>query len=161
VSMPKYKLQVVLDKRERLLDQAEEQVKIRRRELEAEHEKLAQLERELGEIKARQRQIRDQILGVSGDVNMSDVRTLHGFREKLRWEEERQREKIAQQRQAIAAAEDRLRVAREELLAAQRAVEAVEQHKEKWQKEYKKGVEKKEEEERNEIGSMLYSFRKE
>ena len=159
MKLPKYPLQVVLDKRRRLEDKAKDFLKKRREELEIEIKKLEKLQQELKLIKQKQEETRQQLLSLPPNVAIKDIQSLQSYLKKLKYDEQKQLEKIMLQKKEIQKAEQRVQEAKKALLDAMKAVKAVLQHKEKWEKEIKRERAKKEQKLQNEIGNVLYIYK--
>lgn len=158
MSPPKYRLEPVLQKKQKAMDQAQEALAKLQAELRDEKAKKAELEGELEKIRqdradARRRQ-QDEMLA-QGMTGLGAGR-IQSFVKGQDVREERKQEEIREQQDVIERC--MLRVDEQKLLLtdAAREVQGMEEHKEKWLAKVRKEAAAKEAAEMDEIGTAIH-----
>ena len=157
--MPKnrYKLQPVLDVRDRAKQEAMRRVAARRALVAEAEGELARRERALGECRARQTEARARMLQelepgaaarhlVAHRTHLADLRQM----------EEDLINSVEQQRLAVARAQDELENALAALVEASKEVQAIEKHREEWRRQIQRAEQRREQKLSDEIGSILH-----
>jgi flagellar export protein FliJ len=162
MKLPKYRLEPVLEQREKEKHQAEmalvaaqealEQEIVKLKELEAEKEKKLEeieLTREKREQKAR-----------DGELTVEQSRQYKLYIQRLHNEAKEMDVVIYKQARAVERAEENVSKAKDHLLQCAKEYEAMAKHKEKWLEERKTELEKKEQKLMEEIGMGQFFKRK-
>jgi flagellar biosynthesis chaperone FliJ len=160
--MPPYRLQVLLEMRERAKAEAEQSFSDAVRALEKEKVERKRLEDELTRRKAEReqkvmahlQQVMAQGAGVHGLAQMNR------YEERLKGEEARLALESERQKEAVKAAELRVEQRRREMAEAARALKAIETHQETWRKQLRAEREAKEELNQEEVGNALFLMRR-
>lgn len=153
----KYRLQAVQDMRQRAKDQAAELVALRRQELadaetELKRRKKAVLEcRKNQEIQA-EKLMTEFLKGVTAQ-SIIGHRT---YIDALKDEEKILRNRVDEQQLVVEKAEQQVEIAVQALVEATKELKVIETHREKWETETRKELERKEQKMNDEIGSNLY-----
>lgn len=156
----KYRLQVVLDIRERAKKDAAEAVALCRRKIADAEEELERRKKAVEESREKQEKEKDKMLSeMRGGVLAKQIMAHKGYLGRLKDEEEFLAEKVEEQRRTLAKANQELEKALEKLTEASKELKVIETHKEKWQTALRKELEKKEEKMNDEIGAILYQRR--
>jgi len=159
MSKPKYRLQTVLELRERERDAAQEALAQRLAEEERERRRLAELEAELAageaELAARREAIYEPEAGgtlavATIDRRRAEVKYLEGV-------QQRRRDEVARQAEAVDSAASAVTAAREALVAAAQALTAIEKHRDKWREELLVEERRKEEQLIGEISAANFA----
>lgn len=160
--MAKYRLQALLDIRERAEQEAKEAFAAAKRELAAQEQLLADMQQELEDMIAdrlRRREDYSRKLA-SGEMKITDQSAAYRFIDRLKEKETEQKFKIEGQRESVRQAEKDLKRAQDELIAATQDLKALLKHKETWETKLKKERAQKEADAMDEIGQVIFSFRK-
>ena len=153
----KYKLQPVLDVRDRAKQEAMRRVAQRRAQLAEAEAELARRERALEECRAQQAEARAKMLNemepgaeaghlVTHRTHLADLRNTEG--ELL--------SSVEQQHAAVARAEGELETALAALVEASKEVRAIEKHREDWGQRVRRTEQRREQKLSDEIGSILH-----
>jgi flagellar export protein FliJ len=131
---PRYRLQTVLELRERERDAAQEALAQRIADEAREREVLAGLEAELAAAEAELAARRDAIYEpeAAGTLAISTIDRRRAEVKFLEGAQQRRREGVQRQHEAVAAAVAAVTAAREALVAAAQALTAIEKHRDKW-----------------------------
>jgi len=158
----KYRLQPLLDVKERHKRQTEIALSKAFSELKAEQQKLVKLEAEKQEIVEKRLQTRREMSEMvsMGESRVSDSHTRLAFLKKLAEDEEKKDEEIVEQKEAIKRAEEKLAQAKRDYIDACKEVKIMEKHKELWQKKVKQKLEYQEAKMMNELGNVIHQIRK-
>lgn len=155
-----YPLKQVLEVKQKRVDDAEKVVKEKLEALEKEKTKLAEKEADRDKVKlhkqAKLQQLRDTL---DHDTTSNKIQQMKNYLkvvdEKLYFEEK----KVEEQKKQVTIAEENLEKARQELKIKRQEVDKLLMHKKQWEKEAKFEIQKKEEAELDELGSMMHSFK--
>ncbi|HVY61285.1 MAG TPA: hypothetical protein VHF22_06505, partial [Planctomycetota bacterium] len=156
---PQYRLQIVLDQREREKKEKEEQLAETQKALRAEQKKLEAkiAERKEVDVKKERAAAAFQANIMKPGCMIGEEAERHDWYQKsLDAEAARLDQEVALQRQAVRRAEQRVEDAKQELLKAATELQAMEKHKENWQKQVKKELAEKEQMQQEEIGEAMW-----
>jgi flagellar export protein FliJ len=153
----KYKLQPVLDVRDRVKQEAMRRVAQRRAQLAEAEAELARREQALEECRARQAEGRARMLNemepgtgaghlVAHRTHLADLRNT----------EHELRQSVEQQHAAVARAQVELEQALAALVEASKEVRAIEKHREDWGQRVRRTEQRREQKLSDEIGSILH-----
>jgi len=158
----KYRLQPLLEVKERHKRQTEIALSKAFKELKEEEEKLKKLEREKQEIVEKRLQTRREMAEMvrMGESQVSDSHTRLNYLKKLQEDEEKKDQEIEDQKLAIKRAEEKLAQAKRDYIDACKEVKIMEKHKELWAKKVKQKLEYQEAKQMNELGNVIHQIRK-
>jgi flagellar export protein FliJ len=159
--MPPYRLQVLLEMRERAKEEAEQAFSDAVKALEKEKAEQKRLEEDLARRKAERKQkvlahmqqVMAKGAGVTGLTNMNR------YEDRLKDEEAQVALEIERQKEAVKVAERLVEQKRREMAEAAKELKAIEKHKETWQKQIRAERQAKEELNQEEIGNTLFLMR--
>ncbi len=157
-SAPKYRLQPVLDKKQKVKDEAQEALAKVQAELRDEEERKTALEAELEKLKqdraeARRRQQEEMLTkGMSG----MGAGRIQSFVKGQESREEQKREEILEQETVIEKVRFKLEEQKLILTEAAREVQGMEKHRDEWLAKIRKEAEEKEAKEMDEIGTAIH-----
>lgn len=159
--MPEYRLQTLLEIRERAKDAAEQAFAQAMQELAREKEKLAELQADLERRKAERK---EKVMAYLADVmkkgtGAGGLSMMNRFEERLKDEEAQVALEIDQQKEAVKTAEQLVEQRRYEMAEAAKELKAIEKHKETWKTQVKKEREMREDLNTEEIGNALHQMR--
>ncbi len=157
--IPQYRLQIVLDQREREKDEAEKELLERQKELKAEQDKLKKIEEARREVDRRKAKATEDFNAtlMKGGANIAEEADRHDwFQKAMDQEALRIDAEIAKQKQAIRRAEQRVADAKKKVNDATIALEAMKKHKEKWLAAAKREQLEKEQAIADEVGETLW-----
>lgn len=160
--MAQYRLQTLLDIREKEKKAKEEALAEAKKNLQREQLKLEELRKQLQDMRDMRQAKHEEFthktttgeLGINGWVNAE--RYLKRVDKQI---EEFEENEIKEQQKVISFAEQEVEWAFEEMLEAMQAFKALEKHKEKWDEEKKKERAQKEALAQEEIAQTLYTFK--
>lgn len=159
--MPTYRLQALLEIRERAKKEAEEIFAQATQALREEQDKLAAEERRLEEMiedRHRRRESYARQLA-SGEMKVTDQSNAYRYIERLKEKEAEQQTVIDAQREQVREAEKEMRRCQAALVEAARELEALVKHKEKWAEQVKRERMMREENIMDEIGQTIFQQR--
>jgi flagellar export protein FliJ len=155
---PEYRLQTLLEMRQRKKDEAEKILgeALAAHKLELERQK--QLELELARMEARREQKRREYAEKSmrGEMAAQDVIGANTFIKRLLEQEEMQKSAIEAQKAVVEYKKKALDAARQAVVTATQELKALEKHKEKLLEEWKKEQQTKEEETMDELAQQIF-----
>ena len=159
--MPPYRLQTLLEIRERAKEAAEQAFAEAMQALAKEKQKLKEMEEEL---ERRKRERKQKVLAyleevMSKGVGAGGLNMMNRFEERLKDEEVQLALEIDGQKEAVKAAERLVEERRREMAEAAKDLKAIEKHKESWQKQVRAEREMREELSQEEIGNALHLMR--
>ena len=159
--MPKYRLQALLEIRERAEEEAKEHFARAQQRLRQEEQTLKQFEDELEQMIEDRHRRRQEYANklASGEMKITDQSAAYRFIDRLKEREAEQKGKIDGQREMVYEAEKALKRAQDELVAATQDLKALVKHKENWEKKLKKERQMKEEDNLDEIAQTIYQQR--
>jgi len=156
--MPPYRLQALLEIRERAEEEAKQAFSDAVKALEAEKKTLEgmiqDLERKKAERKAKVQAYLQEVMAKGGGVG--GFQQMNRFEDRLKDEEAQMALEIERQREVVDQAQQLLEQRREEMAEAAKEKKAIEKHKENWQKQVKYERQQKEEMNIEEIGNTLH-----
>lgn len=157
----KYRLQPLLEIKNRAKKQAEIRLAQAIVRLEKEKKKLTKLEEEKQAIIKRRRDCRrelhDKIL--EGRAHARDGSVRVNFLRKLEEDEKKKEEEIRNQKQLIETCELQVKRARRDYIDAVKELRVIEKHKELWKKKVQKELTRIEEREMDELGNVIHQLR--
>lgn len=156
--MAQYRLQVLVEIRERAKKAAEEAFAEATRALAEEEARLRQEEETLkAMIEDRHRRREDYSRKLaSGEMKVTEQSNAYRFIDRLKEKEVEQQTVIDAQKEQVREAEKEVKRAQDALVAATRDLKALEKHREKWQEEIRRERMLKEEEALDEIGQSIF-----
>lgn len=160
--MAKYRLQVLLEIRERAEEEAKQFFATAKQNLRAEEENLANMEQELEDMIAdrlRRREDYSQKLA-SGEMKITDQSAAYRYIDRLKERETDQKFKIEGQKEVVRQAEMELKRAQDLLIKATQDLKALLKHKEKWETKRKKDRAAREADTMDEIGQVIFNSKK-
>lgn len=153
-----YRLQALLGIRERKKEEAERALGAALQALKKEQDRLremeAELERMIAKRKAKMREYAEK--SMRGEMSAQDVVGANVFIDRLKEQEEAQKNTIEGQKAVIAQKQEEVSQARKAVVDATQELKALEKHKEKWVAQVKKEREAKEEEAMDDIAQAIY-----
>ncbi|MBN2430368.1 MAG: hypothetical protein JXQ27_02785 [Acidobacteria bacterium] len=162
MKLPQYRLEPVLEQREKAKHEAEMALAAARETLEEEISKLKELEAEkekkLQQIELTRRQ-RDQ-KALEGTLTVEQSRQYKLYIQRLHNDAKEIDIVIYKQARAVERAEENVAKAKDHLLQCAKEYEAMAKHKERWLEERKTEMDKKEQKLMEEIGMGQYFKRK-
>lgn len=156
--MPKYRLQTLLEIRERAKKEAEEAFALAMQALEREKDRLREEEESLERMVADRHRRREEYARklASGEMKVTDQSAAYRYIDRLKEREVDQQTVIDAQREQVREAEKELLRAQEALVAATQDLKALEKHKENWQAEVRRERMIREEGVMDEIGQAIF-----
>lgn len=160
--MPPYRLQTLIEMRERAKKEAEQAFSDAVKALEKQRAELTRMEQELVTRKAERKQkvmaYLQQIMA-KGNAGVSGFNQMNRYEERLKDEEAQLALEIERQKEVVRNAEKRVEQCRYVMAEAAKELKAIEKHKEKWAKQLKEERDKREEMSQEEIGNTLFLMR--
>ena len=160
--MPPYRLQTLIEMRERAKKEAEQAFSDAVKALEKERAELKRMEQELVTRKAERKQkvlAHLQQVMAKGNAGVSGFNQMNRYEERLKDEEAQLALEIERQKENVKNAEKRVEQCRYVMAEAAKELKAIEKHKENWQKQVKEERDKREEMNQEEIGNTLFLMR--
>lgn len=159
--MPAYRLQTLLEIRQRAKEAAEQAFAQALQELAAEKQKLKELEEDL---ERRKRERKEKVMAYLSEVmkkgaGAGGLNMMNRFEERLKDEEAQVALEIEQQKDAVKVAEQNVETKRQEMANAAMELKAIEKHKDTWKAQVKKERDAREELTQEEIGNTLHLMR--
>jgi flagellar export protein FliJ len=155
---PDYRLQALLDLRERKKEEAEkalgEALAVHKRELAKQKEMEAELARMVAKREQRKREYAEKAM--RGEMSAQDVVTANTYIDRLKEQEEAQKNAVEGQKAIVAQKQQEVDAARAALTKAMQDQKALEKHKEKFIEDWKKEVQGKEEEAMDELAQSIF-----
>lgn len=158
----KYRLQTLLEIREKEKKAKEEALAATKKILAQEQQKLEDLRQQLQNMRdtrvAKQQEITEKT--TAGELGINDWVGAERYLKRLDKEiEEFEETEIKEQTKKVAFAEQEVEWAYEEMLEALQAFKALEKHKENWEEAYKKEMAAKEALKQEEIAQAIFTFK--
>lgn len=159
--MPAYRLQTLLEIRERAKEQAEQAFAQAMQALVQEREKQQEMEADLERRKAERK---EKVMAYLQEVMKKGVgagglNMMNRFEERLKDEEAQLALEIEQQKEAVKAAEQVVEQRRFDMTEAAKELMAIEKHKDGWKAQVKKEREAREDLAQEEVGNALHLMR--
>jgi flagellar export protein FliJ len=160
--MPPYRLQTLIEMRERAKEVAEQAFSDSVKALAKEKAELQRLEDDLVTRKAmRKQKVQEYLQQVmaKGVTGIGGFNQMNRYEARLKDEEAQLALEIERQRDAVITAEKLVEQRRREMAEAAKELKAIEKHKENWKKQLKEERDKREEMNQEEIGNTLFMMR--
>ena len=158
----KYRLQIILDKRQKIKEDAEKLLSEAQKALEGERTKEQQCVQAVEDAKQHKenakKELNEKIL--EGKLSVDRIRMGKDHLKSLDFEIKKAEEKLQQQREKVKEAEAFVEQRRAELVEKTKDYQAIEKHKEKWAQNVKRDIENAEQNEQEEVGNVLFVQRK-
>lgn len=156
--MPKYRLQTLLEIRERAKKEAEEAFAYAMQMLAEEQARLAEEEENLERMIADRHRRREEYARqlASGEMKITDQSNAYRYIERLKEKEVDQQTVIDAQKEQVREAEKEVKRAQDALIEATQEMKALEKHKEKWAEEVRRERMMREEGVMDEIGQAIF-----
>jgi flagellar export protein FliJ len=157
--MPPYRLQSLLEIRERAEQAAKDAFAAATNALREQERLQKEMEEELERMIEDRNRRRDDYSKklASGEMKVTEQSAAYRFIERLKEKEQEQKFKIEAQKENVRNAEKELKRAQDALIIATQDLKALQKHKEKWQAEVKKERAAKEEDMLDEIGQVIFN----
>ncbi|MBI2083114.1 MAG: hypothetical protein HYT76_06050 [Deltaproteobacteria bacterium] len=157
----KYRLQPLLEIKERAKKKAEILLAKAMARLEEEKKRLKKLEEEKQEIIRKRKEIRRHLHEhvCTGQAKVKESNFGINFLKRLEEEEKQKDQQIEQQKQVILDCETQVKRARREYIDAARELKVMQKHKELWRKKLQLFLSRKEEDEMDELGNIIHQGR--
>jgi hypothetical protein len=158
----KYRLQIILDKRQKLKEDAEKLLGEAQKALEAERTKEKQCVQAVADAKQHKENAKIELNRkmLEEKLSIEKIRMGKDHLKSLDFEIKKAEEKLQQQREKVKEAEAFLEQRRSELIEKTKDYQAIEKHKEKWIQNVKRDIETAEQNEQEEVGNVLFVQRK-
>lgn len=159
--MPPYRLQTLLEMRERTEEEAKQAFSEAMKALAKEKDALKKLEQDLEQRKAARKQKVQEFLAevMKKGVGANNIGQMNRFEDRLKAEEAQVGLDIERQKESVRQAEQLVEQRRLEMADAAKEKKAIEKHKDNWKKEVRKERQAKEEMNQEEIGNTLHLAR--
>jgi flagellar biosynthesis chaperone FliJ len=158
----RFRLQPLLDLKNKAKEDAEKALKDRKNELAAEQQKLEDARRREQELIALRLKLRREVMAV-GDgqsVNATEVRRRVEYVKALGFQIDTAKEAVYAQQLAVTEAEEKVKQAQAHVLECNREVDVLTKYRKKLEERFQREEEQKEALELDEIGNVLYSTRR-
>lgn len=153
----KYKLQSVLDVRERVKQEAARRVAARRAQLAEAEAELSRLQRLVTECRARQESARANMLAqLEGGTQAHRVVSERMHLADLREQERELTERVVEQQKVVALAESEVESALSALVEASKELQVIEKHREEQARQARRAEQRREQKLSDEIGAVIY-----
>ncbi|MBI2377905.1 MAG: flagellar assembly protein FliH [Deltaproteobacteria bacterium] len=160
--MATYRLQVLLEMRQRAEEDAKTAFAEAQKALRLEEKKLQEeeelLERMIADRKRRREEYSRKL--ASGEMKVTDQSSANRFLERMKEKEAEQKDRIEAQREQVRRAEKEVKKAQDALIEATQELKALQKHKENWETQIKKEMAAKEEDNLDEIGQVIFNQRR-
>jgi flagellar export protein FliJ len=157
--LPPYRLQTLLEMRERAEEEAKNVFAKAMAQLHEEQRIQKEMEDELQRMiedrKRRRQEYADKL--ASGEMKITDQASAYRFIDRMKEMEQEQQGRIDGQRENVREAEKLVKRAQDALIVATQELKALQKHKEKWADEVKREMALKEEDMLDEIGQTIFS----
>jgi flagellar export protein FliJ len=159
--MAKYRLQTLLEIRERAEEEAKQVFAEAMAQLHREQQMLQEMKDELERMIEDRKRRREEYANklASGEMKVTDQSAAYRFIDRLKEKEAEQKGRIDGQRENVREAEKQLKRAQDALITATQDLKALEKHKEKWQEEVRRERALKEADQLDEIAQTIYQQR--
>lgn len=161
LNLPPYPLAEVMDIKCRRRDKAEDELRLRREELEKEKEKLKEVERirDLA-LKHRNEKLAQLRHTLDTETDTDEIQRMKRYLEVCNERLAVEEEKVKAQKEQVELAEQAVALAKEELRRRQLEVDKLDEHKVAWTKLAKEELLQAEAAVMDEIGNILYEANK-
>ena len=159
--MPPYRLQTLMEIRERAKEAAEQVFSEAVREVTRQEKEQQRLEQDLETRKGERKHKVDLYLQeiMARGAGVSGMNSMNRYEQRLKDEEAQVALEIERQKEVVKRAKKVMEEKRQEMAQAAMDLKAIEKHKEKWQKEVKAARDAREELAQEEIGNALHLAR--
>jgi len=159
--MPAYRLQTLLEIRQRAKEAAEQVFSEAVREVARQEKEQQRLEQDLADRKATRRQRLDLYMQeiMARGAGVSGMNAMNRYEQRLKDEEAQVALEIERQKEVVKRAKKVMEEKRQEMAQAAMDLKAIEKHKENWQKQVKAERQAREEMNQEEIGNALHLAR--
>lgn len=159
MSAQKYRLQPVLDKKEKLKKDAEKALADTRAGLAKQQDILKQKEEDVQKaIRKRDEYTEKLVAKMDKGMEMRDITAAKAYQEVLKNNVVTAEKKVEDQKKVVAEWEQKVEAAVARVTEATKEMKVIEKHKENWQTAVKKEIEEKEEKEQEEVAQNLYQM---
>ncbi len=155
-----YRLQPLLDRKLERREELERALAARLRELAAEEEALAELERAQDALKTKLVEALRARLNIGSQTDGHSLRMHTQYLRGLTADVETGKGAVAAQRVRVGEFHDKVTEARQQLAEAAREVEVLNKHRERLEKAFLKAAERKEALEQDEMGGIIFNQRR-
>lgn len=156
--MPPYRLQTLLEIRERAEEEAKQAFAVAMKALQKEKDALSALEQDLERRKAARKQKVQEFLAevMKNGADAHGMSRMNKFEDRLKDEEKQVGLEIERQKDSVKRAEKLVDVRRAEMAEAAKEKKAIEKHKENWRTQVRKERDAREDLATEEIGNALH-----
>jgi flagellar biosynthesis chaperone FliJ len=160
--MPDYRLQVLLEMRQRAEKEAQDKLQEEKKRLSAEKKKLQDLKDQKQQMIEARLARRDELTQKmrSGQMAVKKVQEEYRYLDRMAQEITAMDDVIYRQGEVVRGQEVEVQRALEVLVEKSKELKAIEKHKEKWQKEVKAERQRIEEDRMEEVGQNIFMFNK-
>ena len=153
-----YRLQALLEIRQRTKEQKEQELGQCLQRLEAEKDRLAEMKQKLEEMVQDREQRTKEYANkqMRGEMSAQAMLGAQSYLERLKESEALQQELIRDQELVVGQRQDEVQAAREMLLEATQDLKTLEKHKEKWEEKNRKERQAKEEQEQDQVAQTVF-----
>lgn len=157
VMAEKYRLQPVLDKREKKKKDAEKILAAARAEVERQKQVLKQREEDVEKaIQKKDKYTADFMTKMQAGMDSGKITASKAFIEVLKQNIVTAQKKVEEQKKVVETAEQKVQIAVAGVAEATKEMKVIEKHKENWQDAVRKEIEEKEDKEQEEVAQGLY-----
>jgi flagellar export protein FliJ len=159
--LAKYRLQTLLEIRERAEEDAKQAFAAAMAQLKQEQDLLQELKDELERMIEDRHRRREEYANklASGEMKVTDQAAAYRFIDRLKEKEVEQKGRIDAQRENVREAEKHMKRAQDALIQATQDLKALQKHKENWEAQVKKERAMREAEQLDEIAQTIYQQR--
>lgn len=159
--MPPYRLQTLMEMRERAKKEAEDAFSAAVKALKKEQDELKRLQEDLEKRRATRKAKVEAYLQevMAKGAGINGLTMMGRYEQRLKDEELQVELEIAKQREVVKVAEKLVEQKRREMAEAAKELKAIEKHKEKWVKQIRTERQMREELNQEEIGNTLFLMR--
>jgi flagellar biosynthesis chaperone FliJ len=157
-----YRLQTLLEQKEHIRKDCENEKLRRGRELEAEETKLVELQKRQKELEDKREKLRRELFANTeqGPPTAQDVTNRRAYVKVVEQQIEDAKSDVFAQRQVIEDCKALVEKAKRRVEEARREVEVLEKHRAKQEERFRRILQAKEDLELDEVGNVLYSTRR-
>ena len=157
-ALPPYRLQTLLEMRERKKEAAERFLSECMRNLKTEQDRQKAMEQELERMIAKRDTKRREYMeqAMRGEISATEAIASNKYIDRLKELEVLQRDAIEGQKAVVRQRQEDVESARQALVLATQELKALEKHKEKWLEQVKKEIQAKQEDVMDEIAQTIF-----
>jgi conjugal transfer/entry exclusion protein len=162
LSLPKYRLQPVLDKRQKIKEDAEKALGVAQKKVDEEKKKEEECIQGVNLAKQRKEDAKAEMNRkmLEENLEVGKIRQHKDYLKSLDYEIKKAEERLEEQKNRVKAAEQIVIQKRNDLVEATKEYQAIEKHKENWAAALKKAMDEAEQKEAEEVGNVLFLQRK-